>query len=69
MTGGYTVLLVIDPYNDYHWYRQEADGTWSHKRGEFPVITGVENPVQDATSRGYSIIVGFYYITEVCDDN
>jgi hypothetical protein len=19
--------------NDYHWYRQEPDGTWSHKRG------------------------------------
>lgn len=19
--------------NDYHWYREEPDGTWSHKRG------------------------------------
>src|SRR3989338_8258957 len=27
------VGLVIDPYNDYHFYRQEKDGTWSHKPG------------------------------------
>ena len=30
----YKVALVFDltPYNeDYHWYRQNPDGTWSHK--------------------------------------
>ena len=29
----YKVALVIDYLNDYHWYRQNPDGTWSHKRG------------------------------------
>ncbi len=29
----YKVALVIDFLNDYHWYRQNPDGTWSHKRG------------------------------------
>lgn len=23
--------------NDYHWYRQDADGYWSHKPGTTPV--------------------------------
>lgn len=32
--GQYKVTLVIDPdYPDYHWYRQNPDGTWSHKPG------------------------------------
>ena len=38
---GYAVLLVIWPNRDYHWYRQDADGTWSHKPGSTKVITGV----------------------------
>jgi hypothetical protein len=33
-TGSYKVALVIDPvYPDYHWYRQNPDGTWSGKSG------------------------------------
>ena len=32
--GFYKVALVVDPnYPDYHWYRQNSDGTWSHKPG------------------------------------
>jgi RHS repeat-associated protein len=27
------VFLVIAPDTDYHWYRQDGDGTWSHKPG------------------------------------
>ena len=30
--GTYKVALVFDsPDGDYHWYRQDADGFWSHK--------------------------------------
>lgn len=29
----YKVALVIAPGVDFHWYRQNSDGTWSHKRG------------------------------------
>ena len=67
MEGGYAVLLVIEPGSDYHWYRQDIDGTWSHKLGDSKVITGVEDPVIDALSKNYTTIVGYYYITEVCD--
>ena len=34
--GSYKVALVASE-NDYHWYRQDADGLWSHKRGLNPV--------------------------------
>ncbi|GGD36198.1 RHS repeat-associated core domain-containing protein [Pseudoxanthomonas indica] len=31
------VYLVVAPEVDYHWYRQDGDGTWSHKPGLMPV--------------------------------
>ncbi len=34
--GTYKVALVSYDF-DYHWYRQNADGTWSHKPGTTPV--------------------------------
>ncbi|MCL2152305.1 MAG: hypothetical protein FWH57_05000 [Oscillospiraceae bacterium] len=43
MTGGYKVAFAVDPRTppDYHWYRQEADGTYSHKQGQMPVSQSV----------------------------
>ena len=64
MEGGYAVLLVVSPGYDYHWYRQDSDGTWSHKRGDYPVETGVADPILDAQKLGYIDIVGYFYITE-----
>jgi RHS repeat-associated protein len=43
--GEHVVALVVDPGKDYHWYRQNPNGTWSHKRG----ITEVRNV--DASNR------------------
>jgi len=31
------VALVIWPGVDYHWYRQDDNGCWSHKPGSTPV--------------------------------
>lgn len=31
--GSYKIAAVIDPKNDYHFYRQDSDGMWSHKPG------------------------------------
>ncbi len=31
--GYYAVALVMDPGVDYHWYRQDKFGLWSHKPG------------------------------------
>lgn len=36
---GYSkIAIVIDPNNDYHFYRQDSNGFWSHKPGGQPVI-------------------------------
>ncbi|MEM7642638.1 MAG: hypothetical protein AAF366_08925, partial [Pseudomonadota bacterium] len=34
--SGWYVALVIWPDEDYHWYRQDDIGCWSHKAGEDP---------------------------------
>jgi hypothetical protein len=31
--GYYLIALVVARGEDYHWYRQDEDGTWSHKPG------------------------------------
>lgn len=38
MTPGWYVALVIWPDEDYHWYRQDSNGCWSHKPGMTDVI-------------------------------
>ena len=43
----YKVLLVIFPGIDYHWYRQDDDGKWSHKRGDHSIELDVGDPVSD----------------------
>lgn len=63
----YKVALVYDrDKNDYHWYRQNSDGTWSHKPGRDPV-TNVDdkgNPILDPefAAKSYDTFVGFYYV-------
>ncbi|WP_022700392.1 hypothetical protein [Oceanicaulis alexandrii] len=37
-TPGWYVALVIWPDTDFHWYRQDTNGCWSHKPGSTPVI-------------------------------
>jgi hypothetical protein len=36
---GHLVALVIDPGNDFHWYRKGKNGLWSHKPGSSPATT------------------------------
>ena len=43
--GSFKVALVIDPTvgnEDYHWYRQDNNGLWSHKMGTDPA-TNLDN--------------------------
>lgn len=35
--GTYKIALVVHPLKDYHWYRQNSDGTWSGKSGQTAV--------------------------------
>ena len=47
--GFYKVALVVAPGLDYHWYRQDPDGYWSHKLGEYPIMVADSdgNPITD----------------------
>lgn len=70
-SGWYKVALVIAPNSDYHWYRQNSDGTWSHKPGSQNVrkvdYNGeiIYNPrTCDRRSGGinYSLFCGYYQV-------
>lgn len=45
---GWYVALVIWPGNDYHWYRQDQTGCWSHKPGQ----TAARNTDQNGATIG-----------------
>jgi hypothetical protein len=47
--GGWYVALVVWPGNDYHWYRQDQVGCWSHKPGSTPArnTDNSGNPISD----------------------
>jgi hypothetical protein len=30
------IALALDPNDDYHWFRKDSNGTWSHKPGTLP---------------------------------
>lgn len=66
--GSYKVALVIDIGKDYHWYRQNPDGTWSHKSGRLPVTDRDDsgNIIYDPyymNRGGYTSFIGYYCVT------
>lgn len=74
--GAYKVALVIAPNFDYHWYRQNSDGAWSHKRGQTNVVntdadgniifdpeTANRDYSASDSRANYSIFVGYYEVT------
>ena len=74
--GTYKIALVVDnnePSVDYHWYRQNSDGTWSHKRGNTEVTNldalGQSIYVPDSCYRKYSdelnydTFISYYAVT------
>ena len=41
-TAGWYLALAIWPNQDYHWYRQDRNGCWSHKPGQ-AYVTDLDN--------------------------
>ena len=64
---GWYVALVIWPGNDYHWYRQDKVGCWSHKPGRTPArnTDNSGRPIADprTCNRGNYTIFCTYMIT------
>jgi hypothetical protein len=61
------VALVISPGWDYHWYRKDRDGRWSHKMGWTPAtnLDNSNNIISDpkTADRGsYSLFCGCYCV-------
>ncbi len=71
----YKVALVIDEGVDFHWYRQNADGTWSHKMASTAVINydASGNAIYDpevanrnyGITKNYDVFVGFFAVTSL----
>ena len=72
--GTYKVALCLMPYSeqyyaDYHWYRQNADGTWSHKQGLTSVKKTdgdnmiITDPEKAGESVGYTEFVGYFAVS------
>lgn len=61
------IALVIAPGFDYHWYRLDADGKWTHKPGGTPA-TNLDNSGHPITNpetadRGiYTVFCGYFCI-------
>ena len=47
--GFYKIAAVVDPKNDYHFYRQDSNGMWTHKPGSTKVTTkdASDRPIYD----------------------
>jgi len=61
------VALVIAPGWDFHWYRRDRDGRWSHKPGgsEATNLDSSGNPITDprTANRGaYTVFCGCYCV-------
>ncbi|RWU07415.1 hypothetical protein [Pedobacter chitinilyticus] len=64
---GHYVALVVGPNWDFHWYRRDNNGMWSHKPGGTPVINYDQsgNLISDPryANRGrYTDFCGFYHV-------
>jgi len=63
----HTVALVVFPGYDYHWYRLDSDGMWSHKPGRTPArntdnsLQPIANP--ELADRGpYTEFCGYFTV-------
>jgi hypothetical protein len=63
----HTAALVISPGNDYHWYRLDANGMWSHKPGH-TAATNLDNSLNpivnpETANRGaYTVFCGYFTV-------
>lgn len=68
--GKSKIALVVDPGDDYHFYRQDADGWWSHKDGANPVkrFDAEGQPIWDpkTAARDYRPRGSFLNYTDFC---
>ena len=69
------VALFVHPGVSFHWYRQNPDGTWSHKHNTDPIkncdesgnsIYDPDVADKDFSYKGgynYELLIGYFYVT------
>ncbi|MCB1542050.1 MAG: hypothetical protein KDJ25_14785 [Rhodoblastus sp.] len=66
--AGWYVALVIWPGADYHWYRQDSGGCWSHKPGQTAArdVDNAGNKITDprTCNRGPYTVFCSYMVTK-----
>ena len=65
-TDGHIIALFIWPGFDYHWYRLDSNGRWSHKSGERRATDrdnagSLINDPRDCDRGPYTDFIGFYH--------
>ena len=61
------LVVLYGSEGDYHWFRRDSDGTWSHKRGSDPATNldfsdnVITNP--ETADRGPYTTFGGYFCT------
>ena len=66
--GSYKVALIVGK-TDYHWYRQNSDGFWSHKPGKEPVTNvdqqdnSIIDPQYAEWNDRYKKFIGYFAVT------
>lgn len=70
-------VIRINPDTDYHWYRQNPDGTWSHKPGETevtnldasgeliydPQVCDRDYTYDSSSKYNYEVFVGYFAVS------
>jgi hypothetical protein len=65
-SGKTKIALVIWPGYDYHWYRKDSNGLWTHKPGQTQATNldnsgnAITNP-ETADRGGYTQFVGYFF--------
>lgn len=68
------MALVVAPGHDYHWYRRDANGSWSHKVGRgTPSDKDTSNKLiedPELADRGfYTDFCGYFYTESLVSEN
>lgn len=63
----YYSLILLDPPGqdrdgDFHWYRLDSDGKWSHKTGE-AAVTRVDNAHNEITDPRSAAMGGYHFVS------
>jgi hypothetical protein len=64
-TNGHIVALFVSS-DDFHWYRLETDGTWSHKRGQRPATNREDFPPLHNEIIGTNLLAAFHGAYNFC---